>query len=242
MRGTTRPDGAPAAPASRAGAGGGGSTLRVLLVLGLLGVAVLASALAGPWTPEFTPGGPVSVQEPQAVPPPVVTAPPEPEAEPARPDRRPEGEAPWLRPLLVTATVLAIALLVLRIVRQAARRVEDAGADDDAARSGAGTPVGAVDVPHLHVLRTGVEAAAEHLRSTARPVDAVIAAWVRLEEAAAASGVERHPAATPTEFTVAVLERTSADRSAVQTLLGLYLRARFGDERLTADDVATARR
>ena len=147
----------------------------------------------------------------------------------------------WLRPVLVTAALLAVALLVLHLARRL-RRTDPVAPDVGTEPAGPG--VGGIRdrSPELHALREGVAAAARHLRSTARPVDAVVAAWVRLEEAAAASGLPRDPAATPTEFTLAVLDRTHADRTATRALLDLYLRARFGDEHLDADDVAAARR
>jgi hypothetical protein len=68
----------------------------------------------------------------------------------------------------------------------------------------------------------------------------VVAAWVALESAAEASGTERTPAQTPTEFTVEVLGTTPASPDAVQTLLRLYHRARFTDHRITPEEGATA--
>jgi hypothetical protein len=211
-------------------------------VLVLLGVAVLAAALAGPWSPQYGDGGPVGVDVP--LDPPTAEAPATPTAEPSPETvaEEPDVVVPaWLRPVLVTAALLTVALLVLHLARRL--RLTDA-VTPDLEREPAGPGVeGTRDrSPELHALREGVAAAARHLRSGARPVDAVVAAWVRLEEAAAASGLPRDPAATPTEFTLAVLDRTHADRAATRALLDLYLRARFGEEHLDADDVATARR
>ena len=85
--------------------------------------------------------------------------------------------------------------------------------------------------------------AAQHLLDTVTdPTDAVLAAWVALEQAAERSGHPRRPSDTPTEFTVDVLTATPADRSAVTTLLGLYLRARFSGGGVGSDAVAEARR
>ncbi len=58
--------------------------------------------------------------------------------------------------------------------------------------------------------------------------DAVIAAWMQLEQAAAAAGAGRRVSSTPTEFTVALLKRHDADPDATTALLALYHRARFG--------------
>src|SRR5674476_1258962 len=79
---------------------------------------------------------------------------------------------------------------------------DDAGIEQGDAYTGPG-----VALPNLPTLREGVVEADQQLRRFVRPADAVIAAWVCLEQAAARSGVLRDPAATPTEFTVKVLDR-----------------------------------
>lgn len=94
--------------------------------------------------------------------------------------------------------------------------------------------------PDLPVLRRGVREARRYLQEITDPTDAVIAAWLSLEEAAESSGVHRRASQTPTEFTVAVLERTAADPSATTELLALYHRARFSGAAVTGQDVTTA--
>jgi hypothetical protein len=56
------------------------------------------------------------------------------------------------------------------------------------------------------------------------PSDAVIAAWLELEQVAAGSGHSRRAHQTPTEFTNAL----DVDTEAVDTLRALYQKARFG--------------
>ncbi len=73
------------------------------------------------------------------------------------------------------------------------------------------------------------------------PGDAVMLAWLGLEQSAEDSGIVRRPAETPTEFTSRILKRVFADDGAVATLLSLYLRARFADFEVTATDVSRAR-
>ena len=104
------------------------------------------------------------------------------------------------------------------------------------------TTAGEVAEPDLPVLRRGVSAARRFLAQIPRASDAVIAAWLALEEAATESGVRRAPSQTPTEFTVAVLQRTPADPEATTELLALYHRARFSTGPIGADDVALASR
>lgn len=229
----------PEAPARPPRAGSPG---RLVAVVVLIGLAVLAASLAGPWVPQFAEDSRVSVRGPDAPPAPgIPEATPEPEDEVVQ--TQPDGPSVgWVRPLLVTATLLTIALVLLHLARRVVQRDSGLTGEEGTAeyRPGAGVPRD--DRPDVGALRDGVAAAADHLRTAARPADAVIAAWVRLEAAAEVSGIRRDPASTPTEFTLAVLDRTPADREASRTLLGLYLRARFGEERLTADDVAAARR
>ena len=57
--------------------------------------------------------------------------------------------------------------------------------------------------------------------------DAVIACWVRLEEAAAAGGVDRLPWETATELTVRLFDHFDVPEPAVDRLLGLYRTARY---------------
>jgi hypothetical protein len=74
------------------------------------------------------------------------------------------------------------------------------------------------------------------------PSDAVVAAWVQLEEAAAAKGTERKPHQTPTEFAERLLDDLVNDGDALRELKTLYHRARFGRPGSVTDrDAAAAR-
>ncbi|MEO6087325.1 MAG: DUF4129 domain-containing protein [Umezawaea sp.] len=78
-------------------------------------------------------------------------------------------------------------------------------------------------------------------RSAGPPSDAVVAAWLSLEDAAASSGAPRQDHQTPTEFTGALLARYEVDTEAASTLRGLYQRARFGvPGQVTARDADAA--
>lgn len=67
------------------------------------------------------------------------------------------------------------------------------------------------------------------------PRDAVIRAWVTLENATA---YKRAPHQTATEFTVALLQKETADEDAVRELRALYHRARFGQHSGDGDAAA----
>ncbi|MGC9221063.1 MAG: DUF4129 domain-containing protein [Solirubrobacteraceae bacterium] len=95
--------------------------------------------------------------------------------------------------------------------------------------------------PDPEQLLTGIEAALRTLDVARVPADAVVRAWLGLEQTAEESGVVRAPAETPTEFTGRILKTALADDHALQTLLRLYLRTRFGDHPVSAKDVLEVR-
>lgn len=198
-------------------------TIGVALVLALLGAVV-----GGSWELQnrfdLTP----PEAQPLPVPPPAATFSPPPLLDEVEP-RDPIG----LRVLGFVLLAVAVAVVVWRLLlwwwhtpRRAAARL--------------GASVVAEPEPELPVLRRGVAAARRSLDEVADPTDAILAAWLALEEAAAHSGVGRRPAQTPTEFTVAVLAATRADADATGELLALYHRARFSRHPVTRGHVEQA--
>jgi hypothetical protein len=95
--------------------------------------------------------------------------------------------------------------------------------------------------PDMPVLRTGISLALQMLDEQREPADAIVRAWLGLQETAEESGIVRQQAETPTEFTSRILSRAFADDRAIRTLLRLYLRTRFGDHPVTTEDVAAVR-
>lgn len=135
--------------------------------------------------------------------------------------------------LVIAAVVVVLAVIAMRLL---AVRQMYADRPDDQIEV-------AEDVsPDLPTLQQGAVKAEERLLAIGNPTDAIIAAWLALEEAADASGVHRRASQTPTEFTADVLGRTGVPSEPVRTLLGLYLRARFAARPSSDADLATARR
>lgn len=205
------------------------------LVVAGAAVVVLSTAAEGRahLTPFFGTGTPAPVGiSPAAAPPSAATAPP-----PADPFDV-SGVVQTILLVLAGLVALAVAAVLIRLlvaaIRDRRRRTGrkrlhgiDAGADPQVA-----------DAPT--VLR-GIAAALVALDEHREPSDAVVQAWLGLQQAAEDAGFARSAAETPTEFTGRVLSRTGADRVALGTLLRLYLRARFGDGAITAEDATDAR-
>jgi hypothetical protein len=124
--------------------------------------------------------------------------------------------------LVGVGVVLLLALLVrwlLQFLRQL-RWPEAEQEDDDWERVAAEKLTEAVD---SGLVRIGTGDAA----------DAIIACWVALEAAAAAAGVPRREAETPSEFTVRVLALGNVSAVELGVLADLYREARFSAHRIT---------
>ena len=214
------------------------ATGRRLLPLVVAGAAVvvLSTAVGGRPTVVSPFGGGSADGPPQSAPPAPTSFATPPAANPLVPAV--SSVVQTVLVVLVSVVALAVAVLLIRLlvgaIRDRRRRVRlrvgavlDAGLEPEAA-----------DAPT--VLR-GIAAALGALDEDREPGDAVVRAWLGLQQAAEDAGLTRSPAETPTEFTGRVLSRTGTDRAALRTLLGLYLRARFGDDVIAAADAVAAR-
>jgi hypothetical protein len=208
---------------------------RLTITFLLVTVVVLGAATAAPW--RFSPPH-LELSMPQQQSPPSPTATPSPAPQPTD---EPTHDNRWIA--LITAILLG--LLFAALLTLAARKLLtilrgqiDTTPDNLTAGTGTTTPDDAVDLPEL---QDAVTRALAHLDGHARPRDAVVAAWVALEEAAARAGAHRDPAQTPTEFTGTVLANTPAPPAAVARLRTLYQRARFTDRPIDRTAVTQAR-
>ncbi|MGB3442175.1 MAG: DUF4129 domain-containing protein [Actinophytocola sp.] len=132
--------------------------------------------------------------------------------------------------LLILMLVLALVFSVLSALRR--RRLLGVGHVIE-------TVEGTVDTIPRFRLKEAVAAARDILaREGGLPRDAVIEAWVTLENAAAH---QRAPHETATEFTVALLAEENADEAALRELRTLYQRARFGVDDVDPGSAADAR-
>jgi len=121
--------------------------------------------------------------------------------------------------------LIAFALFVRRLQQMRKRPIRlGVGVEE------ADEQIGALESSIPMRLRRAAEQAKLDLtaRAGGPPGDAVVAAWSRLEEAAAHEGAGREPHQTPTEFTSALLARHTTSEPALDELRALYQRARFG--------------
>ncbi|PFG31353.1 DUF4129 domain-containing protein [Paramicrobacterium agarici] len=141
---------------------------------------------------------------------------------------------------LVAAALVTVAFLIARAARRR-KRLEPAHAGVSA------LPVQPTDHPQPESvdiapeLARGIERALGVLDTHADPQNAVIEAWLGLQQSAEDSGFHLRPSETPAEFTVRVLARDQSIAADLRTLLDLYQDVRFGDRRATASDIGTAR-
>ena len=204
-------------------------------------VVMLSAAVQG--VPRITP----PTAEPQEIDPIVETAQPLPQGDPT-PLPEPENEvAGTIVAVVFFALLAAVVLFVLLLVARALVRAwrerpqrlrdgDDVGfdlldeataADDDAAAA--------------PVIQRGIDGALRTIDERRVPSDAIIAAWVGLEESAADAGISRAPSETASEFALRIITRRRGIEEAAARLLGLYERVRYGGHVADEVDRDTAR-
>jgi hypothetical protein len=99
--------------------------------------------------------------------------------------------------------------------------------------------VAAVDVLPDVLLEGAVEGERQLARGT--PANAVIAAWVALEDAVRSAGVRDDDSRTAAELVTAVLRSHRVDRAPLDVLAGLYREARFSRHPIAEEQRTTAR-
>lgn len=201
----------------------------VAAVLALLFVAALAATRSAPQLERFDPNAGEQVAETAAplLPPspePSISTSPEP-VEAARDLPGWVGTVAWVALGIFTVTVLV--LVVWALLRDAAkRRTPRRGGRRRKARSGSQT---------AEELVAAVDAGLQELSDSDRdPRRAVIACWVRLEDAAAAAGTPRHAGDSPTDLVARLLSEQRVDAAVLTPFAQVYRQARYATH--TVDD------
>ena len=197
-------------------------------VVALLFVISLAATRSAPQLDQINPAPTATTTTPPLLPPrtepaptPSATAEPVPEAARGLPD--------WMgTAALVTLGVTSVGMVVLlswALIRDALRRRGRRTGRLDPRRR----PRTAED------LVAALDAGLEELSDTDRdPRRAVIACWVRLEDAAAEAGTPRHPGDSPTDLVGRLLAEQRVDAGVLAALLEVYREARYATH--TVDD------
>jgi hypothetical protein len=130
--------------------------------------------------------------------------------------------------LLATIVVLAVVLSIIHwLLTRSWRRWEREPEPEEVAFD-------PLDAPAQLAAALVEDAAGQReLLTGGSPRNAIVACWHRFEERASQVGVHRRPWETSSEFTLRVLDRVSADTSAVTTLAELYRDARHSRHEIT---------
>jgi hypothetical protein len=208
-----------------------------LAVLIAVGAAVGGSLrFTGPrWFPDATTTPRPVVETRSAAPIPTGTPPPAPTSHPG-------PDLTWVVVLVAAIALAAVLFFVIRwLLHRRRDQAEGAAGNLDALPE----VLSLQDDPSVETsmayLRRGLRRSLAALDGDRPPADAIIEAWLGLQEAAEDAGFQRGDSETPTEFTTRILQRVQVDPVALSTLRRLYLAVRFGDAVATATDVEAAR-
>ena len=213
--------------------------MAVLSVAAAGGVVVLGALMAGP----------VQVEAPRWSPAPVTPTPIKLPGAPAAPPPSAQAASPVvaavirtiLEILLLVGMVALVAAIVWYFVRLIVRRRRLLRRRTGGPAAGGGAAVLLDDAVPAPVVRRGIARALQILDKPGEPSDAVVRAWLGLEETAEDAGAGRAASETPAEYTARIMQRFDADRAAAQALLRLYQDVRFGGRAADAASVARAR-
>lgn len=160
-------------------------------------------------------------------------------APPPTGDGLPRADVPNADPGLVSTIELVMKLLLVAVVLVVLVALGRALLDWWHQRAVGDDPAAAVDVVPEALLEAAVEG--ERLVARGVPSDAVIAAWVALEDACRAAGIRDDQSRTSTELVTAVLRSHRVERAPLDTLGGLYREARFSTHPIGEEHRSAAR-
>ncbi|WP_182253446.1 DUF4129 domain-containing protein [Microbacterium esteraromaticum] len=212
----------------------GRSAIAQVAALGLFVVAIAAAALAG--LPTF------SAVDSEAAPREGQKALQTPTFEPSPPPAEPQEPNLVLMIIGIVLLAVAVTLVLIAIIRLARRllaalrdrmRALPEAAETEVETATAPSPEEPLDAT---AVQRGIAVALSSIAAHRDPGDAIVTAWLGLEETASDAGAGRGRSETPAEFTVRILTRRPGIDEPARILLRLYEQVRFGstpaDERM----------
>lgn len=142
---------------------------------------------------------------------------------------------PWLVTLVELAMKLVLVVVVVIVLVAIGRALLDRWRRRELLED----QVAVADIVPEVLLEAALEG--ERRLSRGTPTNAVIAAWVALEDACRTAGVRDDPSRTAAELVTTVLRSYRVDRSPLDTLAALYREARFSAHPIGEDQRTTAR-
>lgn len=201
-------------------------------VLGLLFLASLAATRSEPQLERINREAPTQEAAPLLPTEPRIDEQPSPGtgsgAEPAT------GLPGWLSTAAIAVLCIAALALIVLIVRAIVRDQTRRRGRREPKRGDRADPNTAEDL--VAALDAGLEELSDADRDPRR---AVIACWVRLEQAAAAAGTPRHAGDSPTDLVGRLLREQQVDAGVLAALLEVYRQARYATH--TVDDQMRSR-
>lgn len=191
----------------------------LVAVIGLLIVTSLAATRSAPQLDRITPQSTTPTTQAPLLP-------PTPNPSAAEQTQAPVEAASGLPDWIGTATVVLLAILVIgmgviltwALLRDVNRRRRGRTGRRDPRRAG----------NTAEDLVAALDAGLEELSDADRdPRRAVIACWVRLEQAAAEAGTPRHPGDSPTDLVGRLLAEQRVDAAVLAALMEVYREARY---------------
>ncbi|MGB3731206.1 DUF4129 domain-containing protein [Microbacterium sp.] len=141
--------------------------------------------------------------------------------------------------IVVTLIAAGLVLLVRALIRawkdRPLRRQDAVDVDLDLAVEASAEPV-----PDAPAVRRGIAAARDAITRRIDPGEAIIAAWLGLEETASDAGAGRGTSETPAEFTLRILRHRQGIDGPTNRLLRLYEGVRFGRHAASESDRTAA--
>lgn len=197
-------------------------------VIGLFLIVMVAAAVQGRPTIELAPSEPLD----PVTPPPLSDESPMPVGTPLPENPASDAIGATIGFIFLALAVVAVTFLLILLVRALMRawrdrplRNQDGDATDFDLQEQTVDAQPDVAAP---AIQRGIQGALRSIDERPIATDAIIAAWVGLEESATDAGLTRGVSETPSEFALRIITRRSGISDAARDLLRLYERVRFG--------------